>query len=65
MKKVILKTPNGDGNLEGFHISDLGYLMVKVSFDDKTFTTYNLGIYDPETTSLSNIILENGNDRKN
>ena len=38
-----LNTPNGEGELKNIHISELGYLMVKVENDNKTFTTYNLG----------------------
>ena len=38
-----INTPNGEGELEKIYLSDLGYLMVKVKNDDKTFTSYNLG----------------------
>lgn len=38
-----LNTPNGEGELTKIYLSELGYLMVKVENDNKTFTTYNLG----------------------
>jgi hypothetical protein len=38
-----LNTPNGEGELKNIYISELGYLMVKVENDNKTFTSYNLG----------------------
>lgn len=38
-----IKTPNGEGELSKISLSELGYLMVKVENDDKTFTSYNLG----------------------
>jgi hypothetical protein len=38
-----IKTPNGEGELKHIYLSELGYLMVKVENNNKTFTTYNLG----------------------
>ena len=38
-----INTPNGVGELEKIYLSELGYLIVKVKNDDKTFTSYNLG----------------------
>jgi hypothetical protein len=38
-----INTPNGVGELSKISLSELGYLMVKVENDDKTFTSYNLG----------------------
>ena len=38
-----INTPNGMGELEKIYLSELGYLIVKVKNDDKTFTSYNLG----------------------
>jgi len=40
---IEINTPNGKGVIERMYMSELGYLMVKVSNPDKTFTTYNLG----------------------
>jgi len=38
-----LNTPNGEGELKNIYMSELGYLMVKVENENKTFTSYNLG----------------------
>ena len=38
-----LNTPNGKGELKNIYMSELGYLMVKVENENKTFTSYNLG----------------------
>jgi len=38
-----INTPNGEGELKHIYLSELGYLMVKVENNNKTFTTYNLG----------------------
>ena len=40
---IEINTPNGKGVIERMYMSELGYLMVKVSNPDKTYTTYNLG----------------------
>lgn len=40
---IEINTPNGKGVIKRMYMSELGYLMVKVSNPDKTFTTYNLG----------------------
>lgn len=47
MNKVSLETPKGIGELENLYISELGFLMLKVYFKNKTYTTYNLGKHDP------------------
>lgn len=43
MVGLVINTPNGVGELEKIYLSELGYLIVKVKNDDKTFTSYNLG----------------------
>jgi hypothetical protein len=43
MVGLVINTPNGKGVLTKIYLSELGYLMVKVENDNKTFTTYNLG----------------------
>jgi hypothetical protein len=40
---VKINTPKGKGVIEKMYVSELDYVMVKVSNPDKTFTTYNLG----------------------
>jgi hypothetical protein len=41
--RLRLNTPNGKGELKNIYMSELGYLMVKVENENKTFTSYNLG----------------------
>ena len=43
MVGLVIHTPNGVGELTNIYLSELGYLMVKVENDNKTYTTYNLG----------------------
>ena len=38
-----VKTQKGIGELENIYVSELGYLMIKIQNEDKSFTTYNLG----------------------
>lgn len=38
-----IKTQKGIGELENIFVSELGYLMIKIQNEDKSFTTYNLG----------------------
>jgi len=43
MNEVLIKTPKGVGKLDRIYVSELGFLMVKIAFEDGTFTGYNLG----------------------
>lgn len=47
MNDVLIETPKGFGKLDKIYVSELGYLMIKISFEDGTFTGYNLGIHNP------------------
>ena len=38
-----VKTQKGIGELKNIYVSELGYLMIKIQNEDKSFTTYNLG----------------------
>jgi hypothetical protein len=38
-----VKTQKGIGELENIFVSELGYLMIKIQNEDKSFTAYNLG----------------------
>lgn len=40
---IDINTPKGMGKIKNLYLSELGYMMVKVEFDNKTLTTYNLG----------------------
>ena len=46
MKKPIINTPKGIGELDNVYVSELGFLMVKIYFKNGTYTTYNLGKHD-------------------
>jgi len=47
MNEVLIKTPKGVGKLDRIYVSDLGFLMVKIAYEDGTFTGYNLGKHEP------------------
>jgi len=55
---VITQTPKGLGEVDKIYVSELGYLMLRVSFENGTFTTYNLGKHDPENNMFTNKIME-------
>ena len=57
-KMVMTQTPKGLGEVDKIYVSELGYLMLKVSFENGTFTTYNLGKHDPENNIFANKIME-------
>ncbi len=63
MVGLVINTPNGEGELTKIYLSELGYLMVKVENDNKTFTTYNLG-KPKDGLSIDDLIihLTNNND---
>ena len=46
MNDVLIETPKGVGKLHNIYVSELGYLMVKIEFDNGTYTGYNLGKHD-------------------
>lgn len=57
-KMVMTQTPKGLGGIDKIYVSELGFLMLKVSFENGTFTTYNLGKHDPENNMFTNKIME-------
>lgn len=57
-KTVMIQTPKGLGEIDKIYVSELGYLMLKVSFENGTFTTYNLGKHDPENNMFTDKIME-------
>lgn len=46
MKNPIVETPKGFGEIDNVYLSDLGFLMVKVRYENKTYITYNFGKHD-------------------
>ena len=57
-KMVITQTPKGLGTVEKIYVSELGYLMLRIYFENGTFTTYNLGIHNPENNMFTDKIME-------
>jgi hypothetical protein len=53
-----MQTPKGLGEIDKIYVSELGYLMLRVSFENGTFTTYNLGKHDPENNMFTDKIME-------
>lgn len=58
IKMVITQTPKGLGTVEKIYVSELGYLMLRIYFENGTFTTYNLGKHDPENNMFTDKIME-------
>jgi hypothetical protein len=52
------QTPKGLGEIDKIYVSELGYLMLRVSFENGTFTTYNLGKHNPENNMFTDKIME-------
>jgi hypothetical protein len=46
MKNPKINTPKGVGEIETVCISELGFLMIRVYYEDKTYVSYNLGKHD-------------------
>ena len=57
-KIVITQTPKGLGTVDKIYVSELGYLMLRIYFENGTFTTYNLGKHDPENNMFTNKIMK-------
>jgi len=53
----MIQTPKGIGELNKIYISELGFLMLKISFENGTFITYNLGIHNPEDNIFTDKIM--------
>ena len=60
-KSPTVKTPKGIGELDNIYISELGFLMIKIHFENGMFTTYNLGEYDVDDNIFTKEILKNDN----
>lgn len=46
-KDLVIKTNRLEGVICDIYVSELNYLMVKLDNLDGTYTTYNIGKYDP------------------
>ena len=54
----IINTPKGVGQIEKLYVSELGFLMVRVYFDNGTYTTYNMGKHDIQNNLITNQLFE-------
>jgi hypothetical protein len=59
-KLLMITTPKGNGVIEKIYKSELDFLMLRIDNLDGTYTTYNLGKYDPDNNIFTTII-NNGN----
>jgi hypothetical protein len=55
---VLIETPKGVGGLDKIYLSELGFLMLKVYFENGTFITYNLGKHNPSENMFTDKIME-------
>jgi len=56
-QKVKIDTPYGMGVIEKFWVSELGYFMVKVFYEEeKVYKSFNMGTHDPENNIITNKI---------
>ena len=58
MKKPLIETPKGIGMLEDVYVSELGFLMIKISFENGTFMSYNLGKHEEDNNIFTNKLLK-------
>ena len=58
MKSPTIETPKGFGEINKIYVSELGYLMLRIYFENGTFTTYNLGKHDPENNMFTDKIMK-------
>ena len=61
MKPPIIETPKGFGKIYKIYVSELGFLMVKVSYENGIYTTYNFGKHDVNNNIFTNKILKDEN----
>lgn len=58
MNDVLIETPKGVGKLHNIYVSELGFLMIKIAFDDDTYTGYNLGKHNPSDNPFTKEIFK-------
>ena len=59
MNDVLINTPKGTGKLDRIYVSELGFLMIKIAFEDGTFTGYNLGKHNLSDNFFTNELFKN------
>ncbi len=55
-KLLMITTPKGNGVIEKIYKSELDFLMLRIDNLDGTYTTDNLGKYDPDNNIFTAII---------
>lgn len=61
-KELMITTPKGTGVIDKIYKSELGYLMLKIDNLNGSYTSYNLGNYDPDN-NIFTAIMNNENIR--
>jgi len=57
-KSPLIETPKGVGKLEKIYLSELGFLMLKLFFENGIFITYNLGTHNIQNNIFTDKIME-------
>jgi hypothetical protein len=55
---VLIETLKGLGTVDKIYVSELGYLMLRIYFENGTFTTYNLGKHEPKNNMFTDKIMK-------
>ena len=58
MKNPKISTPKGVGEIEKIYVSELGFLMMRVYYDNGTYVSYNLGKHDVNENVFTNKLIE-------
>lgn len=61
MKNPTIETPKGFGDIDKIYVSELGFLMVKVYYENGTYITYNFGKHDVNNNMFTNEMLKDEN----
>lgn len=61
MKNPTIETPKGFGEIDKIYVSELGFLMVKVYYENGTYITYNFGKHDVSNNMFTNEMLKDEN----
>jgi hypothetical protein len=57
MSELSILTPKGYGKVDRIFLSELGFFMLKISFENGTFTTYNLGKHNIDDNIFTNELM--------
>ena len=59
MENPKINTPKGIGEIENIYVSELGFLTVRVGYEDGTYTTYNFGMHNINKNIFTNKLADN------